>query len=200
MTSPQPISKGKLPKNAQAQRGYSRDKRPDCKQICIALVVTREGIPLGYEVFDGNTRDVTTLKEILEKIESRYGQASRIWVGGSRHGESRKHEALGATAAPIHRCNTQKHAQEIRAAIALQRMKEHSPRSRGAILHLAGIWRRSFHPVSQRRTQSQRTRDDGTLMPKSGIGSGQTPEALRRGHARQSQRRRAQDRSLVGAQ
>jgi transposase len=71
---------GQAQKNSQAKRGYSRDKRPDCKQVCIALVVSREGIPLGYEVFDGNTRDVTTLKEILEKMESRYGQAGRIWV------------------------------------------------------------------------------------------------------------------------
>jgi transposase len=71
---------GQARKNAQAKRGYSRDKRPDCKQVCIALVVTRDGIPLGYEVFEGNTRDVTTLKEILEKMESRYGQASRIWI------------------------------------------------------------------------------------------------------------------------
>jgi len=66
--------------NAQAKRGYSRDKRPDCKQVCIALVVTREGIPLGYEVFDGNRRDVSTLKEIVLKMEARYGVADRIWV------------------------------------------------------------------------------------------------------------------------
>jgi transposase len=66
--------------NPQAKRGYSRDKRADCKQVCIALVVTKEGIPLGYEVFDGNRRDVTTVKEIVTKIETRYGIANRIWV------------------------------------------------------------------------------------------------------------------------
>lgn len=66
--------------NPQARRGYSRDKRPDCKQVCIALVVTKEGIPLGYEVFDGNRRDVTTVKEIVTTMESRYGAADRIWV------------------------------------------------------------------------------------------------------------------------
>lgn len=66
--------------NPQAKRGYSRDKRPDCKQVCIALVVTKEGMPLGYEVFDGNRRDVTTVKEIVTKMESRYGAADRIWV------------------------------------------------------------------------------------------------------------------------
>ena len=66
--------------NEQARPGYSRDHRPDCKQICIALVVSREGIPLGYEVFAGNRNDVTTVEEIVEKIERQYGTAGRIWV------------------------------------------------------------------------------------------------------------------------
>ena len=66
--------------NPQAQRGYSRDRRPDCKQVNIALVVTRGGIPLGYEVFSGNRADVTTMQEIVETMESRYGKAKRIWV------------------------------------------------------------------------------------------------------------------------
>ena len=66
--------------NPQAQRGYSRDHRPDCKQVNIALVVSRGGLPLGYEVFAGNRSDVTTVKEIVEAMESRYGQANRIWV------------------------------------------------------------------------------------------------------------------------
>jgi transposase len=71
---------GEAKKNVQAKRGYSRDKRGDCKQVCIAVVVTREGIPLGYEVFDGNRKDETTVKEIVEKMEQRYGVADRIWV------------------------------------------------------------------------------------------------------------------------
>ncbi len=66
--------------NALAQRGYSRDHRPDCKQVCIALVVTREGLPLGYEVFAGNRVDVTTVEEIVEAMEERFGLAQRIWV------------------------------------------------------------------------------------------------------------------------
>lgn len=66
--------------NALAQRGYSRDHRPDCKQVCLALVVTREGIPLGYEVFAGNRTDVTTVEEIVDAMEARYGMAQRIWV------------------------------------------------------------------------------------------------------------------------
>ena len=66
--------------NPQAQRGYSRDHRPDCKQVNIALVVSRSGLPLGYEVFAGNRSDVTTVKEIVEAMERKYGQAKRIWV------------------------------------------------------------------------------------------------------------------------
>jgi transposase len=63
-----------------AQRGYSRDRRPDCKQVNLALVVSREGIPLGYQLFAGNRNDVTTLEEIVERIERLYGKANRIWV------------------------------------------------------------------------------------------------------------------------
>jgi len=66
--------------NPLAQRGHSRDHRPDCKQVCLALVVTREGMPLGYEVFAGNRTDVTTVEEIVEAMEGRYGLAQRIWV------------------------------------------------------------------------------------------------------------------------
>jgi transposase len=71
---------GLCPINPQAQRGYSRDHRPDCKQVCIALVVTRDGMPLGYEVFAGNRTDVTTVEEIVETMEARFGVAQRIWV------------------------------------------------------------------------------------------------------------------------
>jgi transposase len=66
--------------NPKAQRGYSRDQRGDCKQVCIALVVTRAGLPLGYEVFAGNRADVTTVEEIVETMEDRYGRANRIWA------------------------------------------------------------------------------------------------------------------------
>lgn len=71
---------GQAMANPLARRGYSRDHRPDCKQVCIALVVTREGVPLGYEIFPGNRVDVTTVEEIVETMESRFGLAQRIWV------------------------------------------------------------------------------------------------------------------------
>jgi transposase len=63
-----------------AKRGHSRDHRPDCVQINIALVVTREGMPLGYEIFAGNTTDVTTVKQVVESMESRFGKVNRVWV------------------------------------------------------------------------------------------------------------------------
>lgn len=63
-----------------AQRGYSRDQRSDCKQVCIGLVVSRCGMPLGYEVFPGNTADVSTVEEIVTRMEQRYGKSNRIWV------------------------------------------------------------------------------------------------------------------------
>jgi transposase len=66
--------------NPLAQRGYSRDHRPDCKQVCIGLVATRDGFPLGYEIFHGNRTDVTTVEEIVELMETRYGKAKRVWV------------------------------------------------------------------------------------------------------------------------
>lgn len=71
---------GQAARNPLARRGHSRDHRPDCKQVCIAMVVTREGMPLGYEVFAGNRTDVTTVEEIVEAMESRYGLAQRVWV------------------------------------------------------------------------------------------------------------------------
>ena len=71
---------GKAEGNPQARRGHSRDHRPACKQVCIGLVVTRDGVPLGYEVFPGNLNDSKTVKTIVETTESRYGKADRVWV------------------------------------------------------------------------------------------------------------------------
>ncbi len=71
---------GQAEGNPQAQRGYSRDHRPDCKQVNIALVVSRCGMPLGYEVFAGNRHDATTLEEIVVHMEELYGRAGRVWV------------------------------------------------------------------------------------------------------------------------
>jgi transposase len=71
---------GQAEANPQAQRGYSRDHRPDCKQVCIALVVTFDGFPLGYEVFAGNTHDSRTLQTIVATMEARHGMLGRVWI------------------------------------------------------------------------------------------------------------------------
>jgi transposase len=71
---------GEVAEVDKAQRGYSRDSRPDCKQLVLALVVTPEGFPLSYELFDGNRADVTTLDEMVESVERKHGQARRVWV------------------------------------------------------------------------------------------------------------------------
>jgi transposase len=71
---------GQAEANPQAQRGYSRDHRPDCKQVLIALVVTFDGFPLGYEVFAGNTHDARTLQTIVATMEARHGMLRRVWI------------------------------------------------------------------------------------------------------------------------
>jgi transposase len=71
---------GEMEQNPKARRGYSRDGRPDCLQLVIALVVTPDGFPLAYEVMNGNTSDRATLKGFLSKIENTYGKARRVWV------------------------------------------------------------------------------------------------------------------------
>src|SRR3990172_3923846 len=71
---------GAAEENPKAQRGYSRDSRGDCKQVCIGLVVTKEGMPIGYEVFEGNKHDSKTVEEIIDKMEKAYGKTDRIWI------------------------------------------------------------------------------------------------------------------------
>src|SRR3979490_2917976 len=75
-----PYFEGQAAANPQAQRGYSRDHRPDCKQVCIALVVTFDGFPLGYEVFAGNAHDSRTLQTIVATMEARHGMLGRVWI------------------------------------------------------------------------------------------------------------------------
>ena len=71
---------GKAPKNSMMRRGYSRDHRPDCKQVVIALIVNVEGFPLSYETLDGDRSDVTTLDTLMRMVERKYGKARRVWV------------------------------------------------------------------------------------------------------------------------
>jgi hypothetical protein len=74
------INAADVPEGDKRRHGYSRDKRPDCPQVVIALVVTPDGLPLAYEVLPGNTADCKTLRTFLDKIEQQYGRARRVWV------------------------------------------------------------------------------------------------------------------------
>lgn len=71
---------GQAASNEKAARGYSHDQRSGCKQVCIGLVCTPEGLPLNLQIFAGHRADVTTVKDIVSKMEDRFGQAERIWV------------------------------------------------------------------------------------------------------------------------
>ena len=71
---------GAAEKNPMVRRGYSRDHRPDCEQLVIALIVNNEGFPFSYETFDGNRTDVSTMETILRMVERKYGKARRVWV------------------------------------------------------------------------------------------------------------------------
>ena len=74
------INASEVAEGDKRRHGYSRDKRPDCPQVVIALVVTTDGLPLAYEVLPGNTADCTTLRMFLARIERQYGRARRVWV------------------------------------------------------------------------------------------------------------------------
>jgi len=92
------------PENEEDKRrfGYSRDKRGDCVQVVIALIVTPEGFPVAYEVLPGNTADKTTLKDFLQKIEDQYGKADRIWVMDRGIPTEEVLEQMRASTPPIH--------------------------------------------------------------------------------------------------
>ena len=71
---------GQMAEAPKAKHGHSRDQRPDCRQVVIAVVLSAEGFPLAYEIMPGNTSDKTTLRHFLQKIETQYGKAKRIWI------------------------------------------------------------------------------------------------------------------------
>src|SRR5258708_24743869 len=96
---------GAAEENPLMRRGYSRDHRPDCEQLVLALIVNPDGFPFSYEVFDGNRADVTTVEAILRTVERKHGKARRAWIfdrgggGEEKLGALRKRgrEHLGGT-------------------------------------------------------------------------------------------------------
>src|SRR3974390_300906 len=104
---------GQAKRNPQAQRGYSRDHRLDCKQVCIALVVTFDGFPLGYEVFAGNTHDSRTLQTIVATMEAPHGHAGPRLDQRSRHGQCRQSGVATKHWPPLHHRRAEVGAEEV---------------------------------------------------------------------------------------
>ena len=120
-----------LPRRRQERYGYSRDKRSDCVQVVIALIVTPEGFPLAYEVMAGNTADNTTLQGFLKKIEEQYGKAERIWVmDRGIPTEEVLQEMREATAGLLPGGNTQRKTDPLREGIDRSALAQ-GPRRRG---------------------------------------------------------------------
>jgi hypothetical protein len=156
---------GQAEANPLAQRGYSRDHRPDCKQVCIALVVTFDGFPLGYEVFAGNTHDSRTLQSIVTTMEARHGVAGRVWIGdrGMASAEnlawlcqSGRRYIIGAPKSELKQFSVALAAAEgwrmIRDGIEVK-------------LTDCPADRRDDHPLSLGRTAQQRTGDPRQIQP-----------------------------------
>ena len=155
--------------------GYSRDKRPDCVQVVIALVVTPEGFPLAYEVMAGNTADRTTLADFLEKIERQYGRSDRVWImdrgipteetlAAMREGDAPAHYLVGT---PKGRLTRLEKAfldlpwQEARQSVEVKLLVEEGElyvlvRSEGRLLKERGMRRRRLKKLWRRRGELQR--------------------------------------------
>ena len=104
---------GQAKGNPKAQFGYSRDKRSDCRQVCIALVVSRCGMPIGYEVFDGNRTDSTTVETIVTTMESRYGKANRVWAMDRGMLSKAKHQVSSGRWPALRHWDSQEHAETV---------------------------------------------------------------------------------------
>ena len=179
--------------NPQAQRGYSRDKRGDCNQVCIGLVVTRDGIPLGYEVFDGNRNDVTTWQEIVTTMEKRYGRANRIWCGdrGMMSKENvefmesgNRRYIIGASKGTL---------SEVRARTARRKLAYDPRRAGSQAVPIAGRRPGNVYLVSQPRPSREREGDARTIRKANRRGtrksSGQLPQTqVEKGSHRSSDR------------
>ena len=145
--------------NGLAQRGYSRDHRPDCKQVCIALVVSREGMPLGYEVFAGNRTDVTTVEDIVEKIEGQYGAAGRIWVMDRGMVSEENLEYLKDRGNGRYIVGTPKsQLKRFEQQMLLKRLAAGAGRAGGEAVSVAGR-EGELHPVPEQRPGHQREAD-----------------------------------------
>ena len=148
---------GQAEANPQAQRGYSRDHRPDCKQVCIALVVTFDGFPLGYEVFAGNTHDFADL------ADDRNHHGGPAWNAGTRldhrpgHGQCRESRVAAPNRPALHHRRPEVGAEEVRLCARRRGRLAHGPRRRRGQAREPPRDRRDRDLVPLGRSAQQRT-------------------------------------------
>ena len=165
---------GQCAANGLAKRGYSRDGRPDCLQVCIGLVVTTDGIPLGYEVFAGNRHDSTTVAEIVESMERKYGQANRVWVMDRGMVSEKNLEFLAAAPGPLHRGHAEGNAAAIRGVFDRQGVAR-SPGGRRGPTGSGSGWKGNVHLGA--KCGSPRERKGHAPAVRRSVGSGVEEDA-----------------------
>ena len=165
--------------NPQAQRGYSRDKRSDCKQVCIGLVVSRDGMPIGYEVFAGNRNDVTTWQEIVTTMEARYGRAEPHLVRRPRDDEPGEHRVHGVGRSALYHRRVEGDAQEVRARVARRRLADDPRRSGSEDVPVARRRQGDVHLVPQSRSPRKGKSDARAVRASDRRGVGKGPRKLR---------------------
>ena len=141
------VNASDLPEGSKRRHGYSRDKRPDCPQLVIALVVTPEGLPLAYEVLPGNTADSKTLRSFLDKIESQYGKARRVWVMD----RGVPTEAVLAQCAPAIRRSAISWERRRVASAGSKSISSTSRGARRARASTSSCWRKTTNSTSSRK-------------------------------------------------
>ena len=151
--------------NPLAQRGYSRDHRPDCKQVCIALVVSFDGFPLGYEVFPGNMSDSRTVQIIVTTMEARHGVIGRVWIADRGMAERRQPRLAARDGAALHHRRAEVGAEEVRPGTrGTPRLAQPARGGRGEA-HPLPADLRHHHPVPFRRAAHQRARHAREVQP-----------------------------------
>jgi Transposase DDE domain len=156
---------GQAKANPQAQRGYSRDHRPDCKQVCIALVVTFDGFPLGYEVFAGNTHDSKTLQAIVATMEARHGVLGRVWIADRGMASAENLAWLTRVRPPLYHRRAEVGAEEVWLRARSSGWLAHGARRRRGQTRAPSRDRRDCDSVPLRRPTQQRAGDARQVQP-----------------------------------
>ena len=156
---------GQAEANPLAQRGYSRDHRPDCKQVCIALVVTFDGFPLGYEVFAGNTHDSRTLQTIVATMEARHGMLGRVWITDRGMASADNLAWLRQTGRRYIIGAPKSELKKFGSELARRGRLAHGPRRRRGQAHAPPRDRRDRDPVPFGRSAQQRTGHARQVQP-----------------------------------